>query len=495
MTKQKGTAVLSTIAKVSSGISGLDEILHGGFPAGRVTLLCGGPGSGKTVFGLEFLVRSAMAGQPGILVSFEERADAIRDNALSLGWDLSALEKAGKLFILEARLDRNAVVAGEFNIEPLLAIIQGQSRKMKATHVVIDAVDALMRIFQDRRREFEEIGKLHDWLLESGFTTLMTSKLSDATGSRNGYEFLDYMTDCVLVLDQRVAGQVTTRRLRVLKYRGSGFASNEYPFVLTETGGVVMPVSTVSLNGRPPGPMLSTGIASLDGLLGGGFRRGSCLLITGPTGTGKTTLACSFVRQACARTEKVLYIGFEESPEAMVGNMLSPGVDLRPALEAGTLQVLTRMPESMGSEHHLLGALERIDAFGPDHIVVDAISACHRMGSGQAAFDYLVRLIDACSQRGITLFLVNQLDSGHTANGLSGIGLSSLIDTILILRYHRWDGRFGRILRIYKSRGSDHSAGEHPFAITDGGIRIDTEGLQSEPGAETAGSTTARRGT
>jgi circadian clock protein KaiC len=489
MAKQTGTTIPKAIAKVSSGICGLDEILHGGFPAGRVTLLCGGPGSGKTFFGLEFLVRSALAGRPGILVSFEERADAIRDNALSLGWDLSAMEKSGRLFILEARLDRHAIVAGDFDIDPLLAILQGQARRMNAACVVIDAVDAFMRVFRDPGREREEMGKLHDWLLDSRFTALMTSKLSNASGSPNGYEFLEYMTDCVLVLDQRVAGQVTTRRLRVLKYRGSGFGSNEYPFILTEKGCLVMPVSMVSLDGKPQGDRLTTGIDALDALLPGGYRWGSVVLITGPTGTGKTTLVCSFVRQACARREKVLYIGFEESQEMMLANMLSPGIDLRPALDAGTLEILATMPESMGVEHHLFGALERIDRLGVDHVVVDAISACHRMGSEQAAFDYLVRLIDLCSRKGLTLFLINQLDADQTQHDLSTIGISSLIDTIVLLQYRRWDGRFGRTLRIYKSRGSSHSAGEHPFVITDDGVRIDPKGLQNEPDTETAGST------
>lgn len=465
--------------KVRSGVAGLDEILGGGLPEGRTTLISGGPGTGKTMLGLEFLYRSALAGEPGILLLFEEQSEAMRRNVLSLGWDLAALEKAGKLFILEAKLDHNAILSGDFSITPLLAIIQGQARKMVAKRIVIDAIDVLLRVYNDIRRERNEIHALHDWLTDNGFTTVLTTKKSGNNHEGASlYEFLDYMADCLISLDLRVAGQVTTRRLRVIKYRGSSFASNECPYIISDQGSILMPVSTVSLGHQPLGPYLSTGCAQLDTVLSGGYRRNSSVLITGTSGTGKTTLACTFVKAACDRGEKVLYISFEESSEAVVSSMLSPGIDLQPAVRAGMLEFLTVMPEAMGAEQHLVRALRQMATFGPEHIVVDAISACKRIGDARAAFDYLMRLVDICKQRGITALLTNQRAGTDTEVDFSGIGFSSLIDAIILLRFVERGNQVGRGLLVLKSRGSKHSSDYHEFLITDHGIRV--EAVQGE---------------
>jgi circadian clock protein KaiC len=461
-----------TLSKAPSGMSGLDDILEGGFPAGRTTLISGGPGTGKTMLGLEFLYRSALAGQPGILVSFEERAEAIRQNVRSLGWNFPALEKAGKLFILEARMNREAVLSGDFNITPLLAIIEGQAKAMGADRVVIDAIDVLLRVYNDARREQNELYGLHDWLTDHALTALLTSKRPENADRTSEYAFLEYMADCVIVLDLRVLGQVTTRRLRVVKYRGSAFASNEYPYFVDGAGNVIIPISTVSLQHKPLGQPISTGNKPLDALLGGGYRRGSSVLITGASGTGKTTLACTFVRAACARGEKVLYVSFEESGEALTSAMLSPGIDLSRGVRAGTLEFLTVMPEAMGAEQHLIRALRRIEAAKPEHVVVDAISALERMGGEQAAFDYLMRLVDFCKQQGVTAVMTNQFAGNFAQFDFSGIGFSSLIDTIILLRFVERDDEVGRTLLILKSRGSKHSNSYHRFTITGGGIKI-----------------------
>ncbi|OHB64570.1 MAG: hypothetical protein A2Y76_11115, partial [Planctomycetes bacterium RBG_13_60_9] len=408
----------------------------------------------------------------------EERADAIRRNALALGWNLSALEEAGKLFILEARLDRNAILSGDFTIAPLLAIVQGAARRIKAKRIVVDAIDVLLRIYADPRRQQNELYGLHDWLTENGFTTVLTAKKSESQERISQYEFLDYMADCVIALDLRVLGQVTTRRLRVVKYRGSGFASNEYPYVIGDEGNVLMPISTVSLDHRALGPRISTGNEVLDEVLCGGYRRSSSIMITGASGTGKTTLACTFVKAACGRGEKVLYISFEESDDAVVTAMLSPGIDLRPAVKAGTLEFQTVMPEAMGAEQHLVRAFRQIDKLQPDHIVVDAISACKRMGMEKAAFDYLMRLVDLCKCRGITCLMTNQLEGFQPQSDFSGIGFSSLLDAIILLRYVELRREIARSLLVLKSRGSEHSNKYHHFVITDDGIRI-----TSMPGA------------
>ncbi len=462
------------LPKVSSAVTGLDEILTGGLPEGRMTLICGGPGTGKTVLALEFLYRSALAGEPGILLLFEERADAVRRNALSLGWDLAPLEEAGKLFILEARIDREAVLSGDFSIAPVLAIVQGQAKAIGARRIVIDAIDVLLRVYNDSRREQNELYGLHDWLIESGFTTLMTAKESEKQDGGLHYRFLDYMADCVIFLDLRVSGQVATRRLRVVKYRGSPFASNEYPYLVGHGGNVMMPISTVSLEHMPLGDKITTGNRPLDFILDGGFRRGASILITGASGTGKTTLACTFVQAACSRGEKVLYISFEESEEALLSTMLSPGIDLRPSLKAGTLMCLTVMPEAMGAEQHLARAFRRIEAFEPEHVVIDAISACRRMGVEQAAFDYLMRLVDLCKRQNVTCIMTNQLGNIDEQGDFSGIGLSSLIDAILVLKYVSLSSGVVRRLLVLKSRGSKHSNRYHKYSITDHGIQVTT---------------------
>ena len=475
-TRNKGTeaspAKAETLPKVATSIAGLDEVLEGGLPKGRTTLVSGGPGTGKTVLGLEFLYRGAVDGEPGIFVAFEERADAVRKNALSLGWDLAPLEQAGQLFLMEARLDPEVVLSGDFNLKALLAIIGGQAEAIGARRIVIDAVDVLMRIFDDPARERNELYALHDWLMDREMTTILTVKTSPGGDASSRYEFLDFMADCVVSLDQRVTGQISTRRLRVIKYRGSGFGRNEYPYVITEEGMTLLPISTVGLGHQPLGPKVSSGHPRLDAIMDGGYRRASCILISGTTGTGKTTLASTFVQAACERGEKVLYINLEESEAAMVSGMLSPGIDLHPALQAGTLQVMTAMPEAMGAEEHLIRAFQVLATFQPDHVVVDAISACQRMGTEQAAFDYVMRLVNACKEQGITCILNNQVAGFREEHEISGIGISSLVDAVIFLRYIDVGGEINRMVLVMKSRGSKHSNQYCEFLITDQGIDI-----------------------
>jgi circadian clock protein KaiC len=465
-TKAKG------LRKVATRIAGLDEVLNGGLPAGQTTLISGGPGTGKSVLGLEFLYRGAAAGEAGIFVTFEERAPGVRQNALTLGWDMAPLEKAGKLFLMEAHVDPQAVLSGDFNLKGLIAIIDGKAAAMRADRIVIDALDVLLRLFDDPARERNELYVLHDWLIDHGMTTVLTVKTSKNGESSGRYEFLDFMANCVISLDQPVTEQIATRRLRVLKYRGSGFGRNEYPFCITDEGINIMPISFAGLQHKALGPRVSSGHPRLDALLDGGYRRGSCTLMSGTTGTGKTSVASTFVRSACERGEKVLYINFEESQEAMVSGMLSPGIDLRPALQAGRLRLLTAMPEAMGVEEHLSRAFKAMEAFQPEHVIVDAISSCERMGTRMAAFGYLTRVVNACKERGITLILINQTSGFREENEISGIGISSMVDTIIFLRYIEIGGEINRMVLVMKSRGSKHSNQYREFLITDHGIEI-----------------------
>lgn len=462
------------IPKAPTRIAGLDEILEGGLPRGRTTVVSGGPGSGKTVLGLEFLCRGAMAGEAGVFVTFEERAAAIRLNALAMGWDLAALEKAGKIAIIEARLPGEEIVSGDFDIQGMLAIAGGHVKKIGARLIVMDALDVLLRIYDDSKRERNELSRLHDWLTDEGLTSVLSVKIHNDENQGSRYEFLDFMADCVIRLDHRVMGQVATRRLRVIKYRGSGFGTNEYPYVFGEHGIVLFPLTTAELTHQPLGAKVSTGLQGLDLMLEGGFRRASCILISGNSGTGKTTLASTFTQAACLRGERVLYLNFEESKEAMISGMLSPGIDLRPSLRDKQLLIQTAMPESTGSDNHLNRVMETIESFKPDHLVLDAVSACVRMGSQQAAFDFMMRLVSVVKERGITSILTNQISSG-IVNGdeeLSGIGFSSVVDAVVQLRFVETEQEITRQMLIVKSRGSAHSNRRQPYVITDRGIEF-----------------------
>ncbi len=461
------------IPKVPTQISGLDEVLEGGFPRGRTTLASGGPGSGKTVLGLEFLCAGAIAGEPGVFVTFEERAKAVRQNALAMGWNLAALEKAGKVAIVEARLFGEEVISGDFDIQGLLAIVGGHIKRIRARRVVMDALDVLLRVFNNPRRERSELHRLHEWLIDRGLTSLLTAKTGREGETSSQYEFLDFMADCVIRLDHRVIGQVATRRLRVIKYRGSGFGTNEYPYVIGDRGIVLFPLTKAELAHQPLGPKASTGLAGLDAMLQGGYRRASCILITGTSGTGKTTLVSTFIQAACRRGDRVLSLSFEESREAMVHAMQSAGIDLRPALRARRLLVQTALPESMGSDDHLIHAIETIDTFKPNHVTLDAVSACVRMGSEQAAFDYLMRLVSILKDRGITCIMTNQITGmAGTDEELSGIGFSSVVDAVIQLRFVETDHEINREILVIKSRGSAHSNRRHAFAITSRGIEF-----------------------
>jgi len=475
-TPNEGTKIPATKArelpKVATGITGLDDVLHGGFPAGRTTLVSGGPGTGKTIVGMEFLYRNAVNGEPGIFVTFEERAEALRKNTLSLGWDLAPLEKDGKFFLFGAHVDPQAAISGDFNVKGLLAIVEGKAKSIGARRIVIDAVDVLMRLFDNPARERNELYALHDWLNDHEMTAVLTLKTSAGGDTSSRYEFLDYMTDCVIQLDQRIIEQVLTRRMRVIKYRGSSYIHKEHPFIIADNGVNIIPVSTVELQHKALGAKVSTGHPRLDTMLDGGYRRASTILISGTGGTGKTTLANTFVAAACERGEKVLYINFEESQEAMVSGMLSAGIDLRPALRDGKLRLMTTVPEAMGAEEHLFQAVRAIEAFRPDHVVLEAMSSCNRMGTKQAAYEYLVRLVNTCKEKGLMMILTNQTAGFKNENEITGMDMSSIIDTVIFVRFIDIGGEINRMLMILKSRGQKSVNQYREFLITDHGIDV-----------------------
>ncbi len=459
----------TVLEKAPTYIRGVDEILAGGLPRGRTSILLGEAGSGKTVFGLEFLYRGALAGEPGIFVGFEESAPMIRQNAATLGWDLAALEKSRLLVLVEGEAGAETILGGDFSLKGLLAALSGISREIGARRVVLDALEVVLRLFAVPLQQRSELHALNRWLQASGLTSLITVRPHRREESRVLEDFFESMADCLIRLDTRTEAQISTRRLQVVKYRGSAFGRNQYPYAITEGGIWAAPISAVALRRKVLGEKMPSGVAGLDEVLGGGFPRGACVLIAGEPGTGKSLLMASFIRTACDRGEKVLYINFEESEEAAVSNATSAGIDLGPAVAGGRLEFSTSLPEAAGTEEHFIRALTRIERLSPDHLVLEAISACPRMGGPQAAFDYLVRLLHVCYQRGITVFFTNQV-AGPTE--ISGNGISSLVDTLIRLSFQEEPGETNRLLQVVKSRGAAHSNQKREFWITDRGIRV-----------------------
>lgn len=459
------------IPKIATQIDGLDNILHGGVPAGRTTLVGGGPGTGKSMLGLEFIYRGAMSGNPGIFLTFEETAESIHRNVATFGWDLFSLEQTGALFLLEGEVKPQVLFSGDYNINGLLAIIEGKAQEMGARRMVIDAMDILMRFFDDPGQQQNEIFALHKWLKDRRMTTVLTTKKDTDTSSRHSY--LDFMADCVINLNQRVSKQVTTKRLQVIKYRGSGYDQNEYPFFISDDGLHFNSISNVQMHYVPGSERISSGHPSLDVILGGGYQRGTSILISGLTGTGKTSLACTFARSAYEKDQKVLYVNYEESRDGMVAGMLSIGIDLGPAIKHSALRVISMMPESLGIEAQLFRVISAVKRFEPEHLIVDAISAVKRIAGETAAFDFLLRLVNACRNKGITVFLVNQSRGPYECHEFSGIGISSIIDTIITLHYKDTGNEISRFLLIRKSRGTKHSNKYHDYVLTDNGIQFD----------------------
>jgi circadian clock protein KaiC len=459
------------VEKVATGIRGLDEMLHGGIPAGRLTLVTGGPGSGKTVLGVEFLYRAALKGAPGVFVAFEETAEAVRANARSMGFDLAALERAQKLVVASPELPQSLTTAGDFDIQGLLAGLTARIDAIQARCIVIDALDVIVRLFENGRREREEIERLHRWQRARGLTAVLTLKVPKSDDRL--YPYLDFMADCVLRLDQRIADQIRTRRLAVIKYRGSGFMSNEAPFALTPTGIRILPVAGIV---KPCWPTakdrIGSGSRQLDQILGGGFRPGERILLAGAAGTGKTTLAAAFTDTACRAGQRVLFVNYETSAQALVDSMRSPGIDLGPHLAAGTLSVVDAIPEAASVEEHLVRVLDAAAAFQPGHMVIDAVSALQRMGSDRAGFEMLVRLFSYCGKHRITLLLLNQAPACPPFPNLSGFGVSSLVDTIIYLQFVENAGRMRTRLLVVKSRGSAHARDYQELRIGNHGIEI-----------------------
>jgi circadian clock protein KaiC len=466
-------AVGPDLEKAPTGIPGLDQITGGGLPLGRVTLVAGSAGAGKTLLGLNFLVAGARQyGDPGVLMTFEESAAKVALNVRSLGFDLDELQCSGLLAVLAFRVDPSEMVAaGEFDFEPLFAILDDAIRRVGAKRVVLDTIEVLFGAFGDDTIVRSELSRLMRWLEEQGVTVVLTGERGNGSGlTRHGIE--EYVTDCVIVLDHRVSAEISTRRLRVVKYRGSAHGTNEYPFLISARGFTVLPITSIALNYEASEERISTGIPRLDHMLGGGMFRGSALMVSGTAGTGKTSLGAHMVNAACARGEQALMILLEESPEQVLRNMRSLGLDLRPWVEAGLLRIWAARPSAYGLETHLAIFAELIEDKTPSVVVIDGIGS---LSNGipinevnTEVMSIMARKIDLLKSRGITS-VITALGQGEEA---STVTVSSMADTWLLLRNVEANGERNRLLFVLKSRGTAHSNQMREFVLTNHGVEL-----------------------
>lgn len=470
LTAMSAPALGPLLPKAPTGIKGLDEVVGGGLPRGRTTLVTGGAGSGKTLLGMEFLVAGARDyGEPGLLVTFEESAVKVRDNVASLGFDVAALEEDNLLLVHSFRVDPSEIVeTGEFDLEPLFLLMADSIGRIGAKRVVLDTIEVLFGAFQNDAIVRGELSRLFRWLEDHAITAIVTGERGEHGLSRHGIE--EYVSDCVILLDHRVNEEVSTRRLRVVKYRGSAHGTNEYPFLISARGFVVLPVTSISLNYGASSERISSGVARLDHMLGGGVFRGSTVLVSGSAGTGKTTLGAHFVDAACARGEKALLVLFEESPKQMIRNMASVGIDLGRWVEAGLLHMWAARPSAFGLETHLAMLARMVEEIQPAIAVLDGIGSLTHGTQAQEVTSTVARQVDILKAAGITALLTTL---AHEANAeTSAVGMSSLVDSWLLLRNMESNGERNRLLFVLKSRGTAHSNQVREFVMTDHGVEL-----------------------
>ncbi len=461
-----------TLPKAPTGIQGLDEISTGGFPRGRPTLICGSAGAGKTLLAMEFLVRGATQyNEPGVFMAFEETAPELTQNVRSLGFDLDELAKQKKLVIDFVRIERSEIdETGDYDLEGLFIRLSAAIDGIGARRVVLDTIENLFAGLQNQGILRAELRRLFRWLKDRGVTAVITAERGEGALTRHGLE--EYVSDCVILLDHRVTDQVSTRRLRIVKYRGTAHGTNEYPFLIDEDGFSVLPVTSLGLQHQVSNERISSGVSRLDTMLGGeGFFRGTTILASGTAGTGKTSLAAHFVDAACRRGERGLYFSFEESQGQLIRNMRSIGLNLEQWTRKDLLRFHSSRATFHGLEMHLAIIHKIVQEFQPKVVVIDPIGSLIQAGNRRDAHTMLIRLIDFLKQRQVTAFLTN-LTSGGDALEKTDVEISSIVDTWLFMRDLELDGERNRALYVLKSRGMAHSNQLREFLLTPQGIDL-----------------------
>jgi len=461
-----------SVAKIRTGIKGLDEITEGGLPLGRPTLVCGEAGSGKTLMATEFIVRGALDfGETGVFMAFEEKAEELEMNVASLGFDLNKLQKKNLIKIDHVHVDKTEIEeTGEYDLDGLFIRLGFAIDSIKAKRVVLDTIENLFSGLSNQAVLRAELRRLFTWLKEKGVTAIITGEKGTNTLTRQGLE--EYVSDCVILLDHRVSNQISTRLLRIVKYRGSVHGTNEYPFLIDEDGISVLPITSLLLDKKVSSQRISTGIPALDNMMGGkGFYRGSSILISGTAGTGKTSIAASFAHETCKHNEKCLYFAFEESPQQIIRNMHSIGLDLNVHIEKGLLEMHSARPTLNGLEMHLVAIHKHVKRFRPKTVILDPITNLITVGSVSEVKSMLIRLIDFLQTEQITV-MFTALSLNTIVNEQTDEGVSSLVDVWLLVRDIETNGERNRGMYIMKSRGMKHSNQVREFIITSKGLDL-----------------------
>jgi circadian clock protein KaiC len=468
----KSASPTTLLPKCPTGIQGLDEITGGGLPRGRPTLMCGGPGCGKTLFAAEFLVRGAVEfGEPGVFMAFEETEAELKANVASLGFDLAGLVRRKKIAIDYVHIERSEVEeSGEYDLEGLFVRLNHAIDSIGAKRVVLDTLEALFASLPNEAILRAELRRLFRWLKDKGVTAVITAERGREQLTRHGLE--EYVSDCVILLDHRVNDQIATRNLRVVKYRGALHGTNEFPFLIGDEGLSVLPITSLGLNHKISAERIATGIPRLDAMLGGrGFFRGSSILLTGTPGTGKTIVAANFANAACRRGERVLFFSFEESPNQIIRNMHSIGLRLEPLVKRGLLRFHAARPSLYGLEMHLATMFKEIVAFQPQVVVMDPITSLMDSGTASECRAMVTRLVDYLKAGQVTTLFTSLTQGGHVLQQ-SEAAMSSLMDSWLLLQDIEGNGERNRLLYVLKARGMSHSNQIREFLISDHGVDL-----------------------
>ena len=456
------------LEKTSTGIQGLDEITNGGLPKGRPTLICGAAGCGKTMFAMQFLVNGVKDNEPGLFVSFEETQEELEKNFASLGLDLKTLEEEKKFAVEHIQMELSKIEeTGEFNLEGLFIRLAYAIEQIGAKRIVLDTIEA---IFSGLPNEFilrAELQRLFHWLKSRGLTAIITGERGENTLTRYGLE--EYVADCVILLDNSVLDRISTRNLRIIKYRGSSHGSNLYPFLIDDDGISVLPATSLQLEHEVSNQHISTGIERLDTMFGGkGFYKGSSILVSGAAGTGKSSIAANIAANVCKNGDKCLYFAFEESPQQIIRNMKSINIDLQTWVEKGLLRFHATRPTLYGLETHLVNINKIVKEFQPDVVIFDPISNLITVGTAEEVKSMLTRVLDYLKNRLITT-ISTSLTMGHIE---TDVGVSSLMDTWIDLKSIETNGERNRTIEIIKARGMYHSNQVREFKLTNSGIKL-----------------------
>ncbi|MGN6542031.1 MAG: circadian clock protein KaiC [Ginsengibacter sp.] len=458
--------------KTLTGINGLDEITEGGLPKGRPTLICGDAGSGKTIFSIEFIVKGAMNyNEPGVFVAFEEKSEELAVNVASLGFDLNKLIAEKKIKIDHVHIDRSEIEeTGEYDLEGLFIRLGYAIDSIGAKRVVLDTIENLFAGLSNHGILRAELRRLFSWLKDKGVTAIITGEKGEGKLTRQGLE--EYVSDCVILLDHRIENQISTRRLRIIKYRGSVHGTNEYPFLIDKDGISVLPITSLKLSNEVSTERVSSGIPSLDEMLGGkGFFKGSSVLVSGTAGSGKTSIAAHFANASCDRKERCLFFAFEESPEQIIRNLTSINLDLQKHVKSGLLKFYASRPTIYGLEMHLVVFYKLITEFKPKVVILDPITNLVTVGDPSQVKSILIRLIDFLQKEQITV-MFTALTFPHFMQSSADEDVASLVDTWLSVQDIEFNGERNRAIYIMKSRGMKNSNQVREFLITDNGIEI-----------------------